>query len=218
MRRAWFGATTAVLSAACVHAPASTPAPVQSVTIHQVNPANIKRVGNDMPPGYEVSNVSGVAAPPAIWGLGSNWTADPSHCGALADPGGGHDESPQGVSGSGNGGIIYAVVVAAPARLDPVLVVDCPRWMMTNGTATARAHLIAPPQLDGVETLGMATETTTHVEGGNEIVSRATTFTAYLGSYVAFTTLVTDPGSAQPPLLPQAAADLLVKTVTELRR
>ncbi|MCV7259251.1 DUF5642 family protein [Mycobacterium shimoidei] len=218
MRPGLIGAMAVLLTAGCAHAPGAETASVQSLTIHPVKPVNIKRVGHDMPPGYEVTNVYGVAAPPAVWGLGPNWTADPAHCGALADLGGGHGESPQGVSGSGSGGTIFAVVAAAQVHLDPVLVLDCPQWTMTNGSANVRVHLVAPPQLDGVETLGMASETIAPVEGGGQIVSQATTFTAYLGSYYAFTTLVTDPGSAQPPLPPQLAADLLVKTVTELRR
>jgi hypothetical protein len=217
MRRVWIGAMIAVLTA-CAHSPASTPAPTESAPADQVNPANIKRMSRDMPPGDEVTAVSGTTAPPAIWGLGPVWTADPSHCAELADPAGGRGQSAQGVSGSGDGGIIYTVVAAAPVRLDPVLVVDCGHWTMTNGSANTRAHLIAPPQIDGVETLGMASETTIPVEGGSEITSQATTFIAYLGGYYAFTTLITDPGSPQPPLPPQLAADLLVKTVAELRR
>lgn len=217
MRRVWIGAT-AVLLTACGHTPASTPAPVESIAVERVNPANIKRMSRDMPPGYEVTAVSGTAAPPAIWGLGPDWTAEPSHCAALADPAGGRGQSPQGVSGSGDGGIVYTVVAAAPVRLDPVLVVDCPQWTMTNGAATTRVHLIAPPQIDGIETLGMVSDTSTPVEGGSEITSQATTFTAYLGGYYVFTTLITDPGSPQPPLPAQFAADLLVNTVAELRR
>jgi hypothetical protein len=38
-----------------------------------------------------------------------------------------------------------------------------------------------------------------------------------LGDYYAFTTLISDPGSPDPALTPQFAADLLVKTVSELR-
>lgn len=217
MRRVWIGAMAAMLTA-CGHSPASTPATTESPPADQVNPANIKRMSRDMPPGYEVTAVSGTAAPPAIWGLGPEWTANPSHCAALADPAGGRGQSPQGVSGSGDGGIVYTVVAAAPVRLDPALVVDCPQWTMTNGAATTRVHLIAPPAIDGVETLGMAGETITPVEGGGGIVSQATTFTAYLGGYYAFTTLITDPGSPQPSLPAQFAADLLVNTVAELRR
>ncbi|GBE64678.1 hypothetical protein MFM001_11400 [Mycobacterium sp. MFM001] len=217
MRRVWIGATVVVLTA-CGHSPASTPPSTESTPADQVNPANIKRMSRDMPPGYEVTAVSGTAAPPAVWGLGPDWTADPSHCAALADPAGGRGQSPQGVSGSGDGGIVYTVVAAAPARLDPALVVDCPHWTMSNGAATTRVHLIAPPQIDGIETLGMASETTMPVEGGSEIHSQATTFTAYLGGYYTFTALITDPGSPQPPLPAQFAADLLVNTVAELRR
>ena len=81
----------------------------------------------------------------------------------------------------------------------------------------ARVRLIDAPRIDGAETLGMATEITTSVEGGNEIDSRASTFTAYLGDYYAFTTLISDPGSPDPALTPQFAADLLVKSVSALR-
>jgi hypothetical protein len=88
---------------------------------------------------------------------------------------------------------------------------------MTNGRATAHVHLIEPPRIDGVQTVGMTIDTTTLVEGGNKIDSRANTFTAYLGDYYAFTTLVSDPGSPHPPLPPQFAADLLAKTVSALR-
>jgi hypothetical protein len=101
--------------------------------------------------------------------------------------------------------------------LDPNVVSDCKQWTMSTGRATASIHLIDPPGIGGVQTLGMAIDTTTSVEGGVEIVSHAYTFIAYLGAYYAFTTLITDPGSAHPPLTPQFAADLLVKTVSALR-
>ena len=71
--------------------------------------------------------------------------------------------------------------------------------------------------VDGAQTLGMTTDTTTQAEGGKRIGSHAETVIAYLGDYYAFTTVVTDPGSAHPPLSPQFAADLLVKTVAALR-
>ncbi len=63
----------------------------------------------------------------------------------------------------------------------------------------------------------MTTDITTSVEGGNQIVSRTNTFTAYLGDYYAFTTLISDPGSPHSSLTPQFAADLLVKAVSALR-
>jgi hypothetical protein len=216
--RLWIAAMLALLTVACANTRQPPPTP-SATPIARVNPANIKRVGRELPPGYEVSGVSGVATAPAAWGLRAGGAATPSRCAALADPAGGHGKSVQGISGSGAGGIVYAVVVAAstgPVELDHSLVAACPQWSMTNGRATARVHLIEPPHIDGVQTLGMAIDTTTSVEGGNEIDSRANTFTAYLGDYYAFTTLVSDPGSPQPPLPPQFAADLLAKTVSAL--
>jgi hypothetical protein len=138
----------------------------------------------------------------------------------LADPTSGHGQSPQGISGSGAGGTVYAVVVAAPTgplALDQSLVAQCRQWSMTGRRASARVLLIDAPRIDGAETLGMAAEIVTAVEGGNEIGSRASTFTAYLGDYYAFTTLISDPGSPDAALTPQFAADLLVKTVSALR-
>ncbi|MBW8711263.1 MAG: DUF5642 family protein, partial [Mycobacterium sp.] len=53
--------------------------------------------------------------------------------------------------------------------------------------------------------------------GGTETRSHADTFTAYLGDYVTFVTVVSDPGSPNPALGQDFAADLLVKTVSALR-
>jgi Domain of unknown function (DUF5642) len=209
-----------LLLASCAHPHQPPRAHSGSTPARHVNPANIRRVGRELPPGYEVTGVSGVAAPQAIWGLGGHGSATPARCAALADPAGGHGQSAQGISGSGAGGIVYAVVAAAPTgpvALDQSLVAQCRGWTMTSGRATARVHLVDPPRIDGAETLGMATDITTSVEGGNEIGSRANTFTAYLGDYYAFTTLISDPGSPHSPLTPQFAADLLVKTVSALR-
>ncbi len=210
----------ALLIAACANSRQPPPAP-SGTPVHQVNPAHIKRVGRELPPGYEVAAVSGIAGPPATWGLGAGWTADPPGCAELSDPAHGQGESAQGISGSGAGGIVYALVTAlprGPVAPDPALVDECSHWTMTNGRATVRVQLIDAPRIDGVPTLGMAADTSTSVEGGNEIASRANTFTAYLSGYYAFTTAITDPGSPQPPLPPQSVADLLVKSVTELRR
>ncbi len=184
----------------------------------RINQANIKRVGRELPSGDEVNSTAGVGAPAAIWGLGAHWTAAPKQCAELADPSDGHGESAQGVSGSGAGGIVYAVVAAAPAvRADPAVIFGCPRWTLTNSHTSADVRLIEPPHIDGLQTVGMASDVTTSVEAGTEIHSRAYTFTAYLGDYYAFTTLITDPGSSQQQLGPQFAADLLVKTVSALR-
>lgn len=212
-------ATVVLMTAACAAAPEPPPAP-SGAAVQRVNPANIKRVGREVPPGYEVTPVPEVAGPPATWGLGTAWTVDPPGCATLADPAHAQGQSAHGISGSGAGGIVYALIMASPAGAaapDPALVAACPHWTMTNGRATARVRLIEAPRIDGVPTLGMAADTSTRVEGGNEIASRADTFIAYLDGYVAFTTAVTDPGAPQPPLPAQSGADLLVKTVAELR-
>lgn len=215
MRPSVAGVAVVVLLVSCGHARQPPPAPPGSTAARHIDPDNIRRVRRDMPPGYEVTPVSARAAPPTIWGIGATSAATPARCAALADPAGGHGQS-QGISGSGAGGIVYAVVVAAPASLDRSMVAQCGDWTMTSRRATARVHLIDAPRIDGADTLGMSTDVTTSVEGGNQIGSRANTFTAYLGDYYAFTTLISDPGSASS-LPPQFAADLLVKTVSALR-
>ena len=63
----------------------------------------------------------------------------------------------------------------------------------------------------------MATEATTVVEGGTRTRSRAHTVTAYLGDYLAFVTVVTDPGAPNSALGQEFASALLVKTVSALR-
>jgi hypothetical protein len=207
-----------LLLTGCAHPAERASAPSVSAAARHVNPVNIRRARRDLPPGYEVTAVSDVAAPPAIWGLGGAGVANPTRCAALADPAGGHGQGAQGISGSGAGGTVYAVAVATgPVALDPSLVAQCRQWSMTGGRARARVHLVDAPRIDATETLGMVAEISTSVEGGNEIASRASTFTAYLGDCVAFTTLMSDPGSPDPALTPQFAADLLVKAVSELR-
>ncbi len=213
-----------VMVAACAHSPGPTPSgtPPKSPSANAVvvNPANIKRVVRELPPGYEVTTTSPSAASPrVIWSLGADVSAKPPQCAALADPGNGHDQSAQGVSGSGSGGIVDAVAVAlsGPVDFPGDLVASCGQWTMTAGHTTASAHLTDGPHVDGAETLGMVVDIKSSVESGTEIDSRVYTFTAYLGNYYAFTTLTTDPGSVHPALPPQFAADLLVKTVSTLR-
>jgi hypothetical protein len=218
--RFWAAAMVVPLLAACAHPTQHAPAPSAGAAGRHVDPANIRRVRREIPPGYEVTTVSEVTAPPGIWGLGGTGVADPPRCAALADPAAGHGQSPQGISGSGPGGTVYAVVVAAPTGplvLDQSLVAQCRQWSMTGLRAGAHVHLVDAPRIDGAETLGMAAEIVTSVEGGNEIGSRTSTFTAYLGDYYAFTTLISDPGSPDAALTPQFAANLLVKTVSALR-
>jgi uncharacterized protein DUF5642 len=211
-------ALAALLLASCAHAPQPAPTPSSTRSAGHINPANIRRIGHDLPPGYELTGVSGAATPPTIWGVGPKYVVSPARCARLADPGGAQGQAAQGISGSGAGGIVYAVVAAAPVSLDPSLVTQCRQWTMTGGHATARVQLIDAPSIGGAETLGMAADITTSVEGGSEIDSRANTFTAYLGDYYAFTTLISDPGSPHSSLSPQFAADLLAKAVSALRR
>jgi uncharacterized protein DUF5642 len=213
-------AALALLLAGCAHPADRGPAPSSNPVIRHVDPDNIRRVRRDLPPGYEVRGISGVAAPQEIWGIGGAGAVNPGRCAALTDPAGGHGQSAHGISGSGAGGTVYAVVVAAPAgpvAPDQSLLGQCRQWSVTGKRASARVHLVDAPPIDGAETVGMAAEITTSVEGGNEIVSRASTFTAYIGNYYVFTTLVSDPGSPNPALTQQFAADLLVKSLSALR-
>jgi hypothetical protein len=222
MRPFWIGAVFTLLVTACAHSRAPTPSASPSPSAHgtAVNPANIRRVVRELPPNYEVTTgIPSAASPRLIWSLAADATAKPAQCASLADPGNGRDQSAQGLSASGAGGIIDTIVVAlpGPVDLDHNIVAACGQWTMTAGHTRASVRLTDPPHIDGAETLGMVVDIKSSVESGTEIDSRAYTFTAYLGDYYAFTTLTTDPGSAQPALSPQYAADLLVKTVSTLR-
>jgi hypothetical protein len=225
MRPFWIGVVLALLVTACAHSRVPKPPGSPSSSTHgvTVNPANIKRVVRELPPHYEVTTgIPSAASPRVIWGLGADaaeMRVKPAQCASLADPGNGRDQSAQGLSGSGAGGIIDAIVVAlpGPVDLDHEVVAACGQWTMTAGHTTVSVHLTDSPRIDGAETLGMVAAIKSSVEAGTEIDSRAYTFTAYMGNYYAFTTLTTDPGSALPALPPQFAADLLVKTVYTLR-
>lgn len=216
------GVAVALAAAACaapqqVPPTASTPGGVEAAPI---NPGNIARVAAEFPVGHEIGAVARGPVPPAVWGLSDGWGADPSQCGVLADPFAGRAASSRGLSGSGPGGISYAVVTASPAgplALDVARVAGCAHWTMSQGHTTVRVHLVDAPPIDHATTLGMVSEISTVVEGGSEIVSHADTFAAYLGDYYAFTVLVADPGAQHPALDSRFAADLLVKTVAALR-
>jgi hypothetical protein len=197
--------------------PSSASSTVPSSPSVQVNPANIARVRGDLPAGYETADMR--AAPAAMWGFGPGWTAEPPQCGALAEPVV-DGAVTRGWSGSGGGGIVYAVVTgspAAPVALDAVLLAECGQWTLSAGHTSGTVTFVAAPAIDGVTTVGMSAATRTVVEGGTETHSHADTFTAYLGDYVAIVTVVTDPGSPNPPLGQDFAAELLVKTVSALR-
>ena len=226
MRQLWIGPVlpvllTLLLTACGAHSPAHRPSVTTSTSRHgtAVNPANIKRVVRDLPPNYEATpGIPSAASPRVIWGLDPDATSKPAPCAALADPGNGRDQSAQGLSASGPGGIINVVLVALPdIDLDQNVVDTCGQWTMTAAHTTASVRLTDPPRIDDAQTVGMVVEIKSAVESGTEIDSRAYTFIAYLGGYYAFTTVTTDPGSALPALPPQFAADLLVKTVSTLR-
>lgn len=181
-----------------------------------LNPANIKRIRPAFPPGYEVADLGDPVSVAGSWGFGPGWTADPPQCAVLADPGA---RGSRGLSASGQGGTLYAVVAdAAGARLpDAELAGRCAQWTMTVPHTTGTVALTDGPAVSGADTITMTVTTATVVESGTETDGRAQTALAYLGDHVAFVTLVTDPGSVHPPLDPAVVADLLAKTVAALR-
>jgi Domain of unknown function (DUF5642) len=212
-------ALLAILSlclAACGQSPTPALSRPTAGSSAAVNPARIERVRADLPSGYELAALSGRAAPVVFWGLGADWTADPPRCGALADPIA-DSSPPRGWSASGAGGIVYAVVAGSAATLDRSLLDECGRWTVSAGHTRVSVAPVVAPAIDGVATVGLSTSTTTFVEGGTETRSHADTFTAYLGDHVAFVTVVTDPGSPNPALGQDFAAELLTKTVSALR-
>jgi Domain of unknown function (DUF5642) len=223
VRRFGLGIALAVTSVVvgCGHAgvPSTPSASAPSATKTHVSPLNISRVRGDLPAGYEVADLGGAASPAAFWGLGPGWNTEPPQCGLLAGPPT-DDATSKGWSGSGPGGIVHAVVTGSPASpviFDPAVLADCGHWTVTSGNTTGTVDLIDAPAIEGATTVGMDTAATTVVEGGMETTSAVYTFSAYLGDYLAFVTVVSDPGSPNPPLGREFAADLLVKTVSALR-
>jgi hypothetical protein len=204
--------------AACGQPPGSSPSTTSVPAADRgvaVNPARIDRVRLELPADYEVADISGLAAPAALWGFGARWIADPAPCATLADPVA-NGSTPRGWSGSGSGGIVHAVVSEA-AAFDPAVLDQCAQWTLSAGHTSGIVTLLAAPAIADAATVGMATAATTDVEGGTETRSHADTFIAYLGEYVSFVTVVTDPGSPNPPLGPEFAAGLLVEAVAALR-
>jgi len=150
------------------------------------------------------------------WGFGAQSTADPPQCGVLADPAV-DGASTRGWSGSGAGGIVYAVVAESAARLAPEVIAACGQWSLSGGHASGTVTLTGGPTIEGAKTVAMATDATTVVEGGTETHSHADTVTAYLRDHLVFVSVVTDPGSPNPRLGAEFASDLMVKTVAALR-
>ncbi|MBU8809139.1 DUF5642 family protein [Mycolicibacterium goodii] len=212
-------AAAPVIAACGEQAPPSVvSATVTSSAGGPVNPARIDRVRYDLPPGYEVSGFDGRVDPLSQWGFGAGWGAEPPVCGEFAvgavDP-----ASARGWTGSGSGGIVYAVIAtsAATTSAPGPEVADCGEWTVTGGHSTATVTRLDAPVIEGARTTGMAATIVTVVEGGTETQSHADTFAAELDGYRCTVTVITDPGSPNAALDTGFAAALLVKTVSALR-
>lgn len=225
VRLLWFSALAGLCVTACTGSPpgphaSAAPSPEPAGAASPVSPANIRRLRAAFPPGYEVADADGSSSPTRFWGLGADSSAAPAQCASLADPLGGRGASPEGLSGSGAGGIVYVVVAGAPAPpvvLDAAVVDDCARWSMAAARTTATVELTPAPPIEGATTMAMHTALRTVVEGGTQTEAQAQTATACLGDYLVFVTVVTDPGSPQPQLPPDFASAFLVRTVATLR-
>jgi Domain of unknown function (DUF5642) len=212
---------TVLLAAGCDGSGAVEPSPAPVADQGQAESfeaARVKRVHGDLPAGYEVGDAPGPASPVLRWGMGAQWRADPAPCGALIDPVPGAQG--EGLSGSGDGGLLYVVAAPAPPGepvLDPALLAECGRWSVVAGRSTALVATLPGPDIDGAATVGMTADVRTVVESGTETDSRTDTFVAYLDGGVVFVTLTVDPGSPHPPLPAQDAAELLRTAVAVVR-
>ena len=217
MRLLAVGALTLLCLACSAPDPASGPPPT-TPTVVTINPARIDRARGALPEDYEVSTHTGPLTPISLWGFTDTALSQPAACRPLAAPAI-DPASARAWSASGPGGIVYAVVAGAPAQEvpGPTLLADCAHWTVASGHTTGTVAGVPAPDIDGARTVGMSTAATTVVEGGTETHSHADTFVAYLGDYVCFVALVTDPGSTYPTLDSAFAADLLVETVSALR-
>ena len=88
---------------------------------------------------------------------------------------------------------------------------------MSFGHTTAEVTRTGGPVIDGAQTIAWKAVARPVVEASSETTANAATAVAYFDRHVAFVTLVTDPGSAQPPLDAGFAAELLATTVAALR-
>jgi len=209
----------AVFVAACGAAPEPAPPNLSTTTpaaMGDIDPARIDRARYDLPPDYEVTDVSGRVAPVAQWGFGPGWTAEPGICGPISDPVV-DPATVRGWSASGAGGIVYAVAAGGAVDIDPVTADQCATWTLSAGPTTGTVRSIEAPSIEGVQTHAMAAEALTVVEGGTETRSQATTVVASEGDHVVYVTVVTDPGSPNPALDGDFAASLLSETVAALR-
>ncbi|MCG7593020.1 DUF5642 family protein [Mycobacterium sp. PSTR-4-N] len=202
--------------AACGSGPAPvavTPSPAKPAA--PINPARVERSRSALPAGYEITTYQGPPAPVALWGMRVPAVTEPPQCAVLAAPAADPSTS-RGWSGSGPGGIAYAVIAAVPGD-GHALPRDCGRWTVSAGPTTATVVGVPAPTIAGADVVGMRTDAVTVVEGGTETRLHAQTFIASLDRYVCLVSLVTDPGSPQTPLGPDFAARLLTETVSALR-
>lgn len=194
-----------------------TPSDAQAAA-QSFDPGRIRRVRADLPVGYEVIEATGPVSPIGSWGMRPGWTADPPQCGALLDPVAGAPG--QGLSGSGDGGLLHVMAAATPhgqPAQDSGLSTECAQWSVVSGGSTAAVSLIPAPAVEGAVTMGMAASVRTFVESGTETDSQAYTFTARVDDGFVFVALVVDPGSPHQALTSQDAADLLVKSISAVR-
>ncbi|ODR10696.1 hypothetical protein BHQ15_04680 [Mycolicibacillus koreensis] len=207
----------ALLAGGCTSvAPPPVPSAPSSSRPAGVKPERIKRVTGLLPAGYEYGDAAGKTSPAQIWGLGPDARTDPPVCAALIDPPAEDPDAGTGIFGSGPGGILYAVVAAAPA-LDPALTEQCATFTVTFARTDVDVRVIDAPAVEGARTVGLTSQGRTLVEGGGEIDTHAETYLADVDGYRVITAAVIDPGSPAPPLPAGFAADLLVAAVAELR-
>jgi len=182
-----------------------------------VNAANIIRVRSALPQGYEVAELAGPVSAASLWGFGTGWSAEPPLCATLADPAP-RDRGARGLSASGSGGTVFIVVSEIPEEAPGTdLLAQCSSWTMAFGHTSAEVTRTEAPVIEGAKCVGWEATTRTIVESGMETNARSTTALAYLDHYVAYVTLISDPGSPNPPLDAGFVADLLANTVAALR-
>ncbi len=218
MRWLAVGIAVSVFLGACGSPPDASPPSSAATAPPAINPANVSRIRPALPEGYEVAEMRGPVSAVSLWGFGTGWTATPSQCAILADPAP-SDVGARGLSASGPGGTLFVMASAArdggPAA---ELLAQCPNWTMAFAHTSAEVSSIEAPVIEGTETVAWAAMTRTVVEAGMETNARATTALAYFDRYVAYVTLITDPGSPNPPLDAGFVADLLATTVAALLR
>jgi len=88
---------------------------------------------------------------------------------------------------------------------------------MTFGHTSAEVTRTEAPVIEGAVTVAWRAATRTIVEAGSETNALATTASAYVDHNVVYVTLITDPGSPDPPLDSRFVADTLATTVAALR-